>query len=67
MTRETTWRTSSFSAPNNDCVELAHSPTGTSIRDTKNRAGGTLRFGPAAFVTLLGIVKEQPPGQQTTT
>jgi hypothetical protein len=58
MTTQLTWRTSSFSAPNNDCVELAHGATETNVRDTKHREGGTLRFQPTTFAFFLDAVKD---------
>ncbi|HEX3782409.1 MAG TPA: DUF397 domain-containing protein [Pseudonocardiaceae bacterium] len=51
------WRTSSHSGQNNNCVELAVHSGGAGIRDTKNRAGGTLAFGPAAWSVFLTSTK----------
>jgi hypothetical protein len=41
---ELTWRTSSYSGGNGDCVEVASSSTEVLVRDTKDRPGGTLTF-----------------------
>ncbi|MCL2581188.1 MAG: DUF397 domain-containing protein [Streptosporangiales bacterium] len=53
-----TWRTSSYSGPNGgNCVEAASGGETVLIRDTADRAGAVLAFGPAAwraFVTGLG-------------
>jgi hypothetical protein len=38
------WRTSSYSAGNGDCVEVAPQPAEVFVRDTKDRAGGMLSF-----------------------
>jgi hypothetical protein len=53
------WRKSSFSSSNPDCVELAITPDETRVRDTKQRAGGTLRFPSAAFAAFLEGLKTQ--------
>ncbi|WP_204456131.1 DUF397 domain-containing protein [Actinokineospora baliensis] len=39
-----TWRKSSFSVENGQCVELAALTDGLAIRDSKNPTGGALRF-----------------------
>jgi hypothetical protein len=39
------WRTSSYTAGNGACVEVASKPDEVLIRDTKDRAGGTLSVG----------------------
>ncbi|MCU1684347.1 MAG: hypothetical protein JWQ81_5086 [Amycolatopsis sp.] len=58
MTESTTaWRKSSYSGPENNCVELAQTSTGTVIRDTKDRDGGTIAVPVSAFAALLTAVK----------
>ncbi|MGM1064475.1 DUF397 domain-containing protein, partial [Saccharothrix sp. Mg75] len=47
------WRKSSRSSSNPNCVELAITPDETRVRDTKLPTGGTLRFRPGAFATFL--------------
>ncbi|WP_460068603.1 DUF397 domain-containing protein [Streptomyces sp. YKOK-I1] len=49
------WRKSSYSGEGdgNACVEIATTPTHTSVRDTKAPAGGTLTFPAEAFGTFL--------------
>lgn len=37
-----TWRKSTFSGGNSDCVEVAHSSTVVGIRDSKSPTTGTL-------------------------
>ncbi|WP_018685678.1 DUF397 domain-containing protein [Actinokineospora enzanensis] len=51
------WRVSSFSAPNNDCVEIGHTREQTLVRDTKNRAGGRLILDGRTFTTFVRSVK----------
>ncbi|ASO21946.1 hypothetical protein FHR81_005591 [Actinoalloteichus hoggarensis] len=50
------WRTSTYTGEGN-CVEVAQDATAVGIRDTKNRDGGTLVVGRAAFAGLLGAIK----------
>lgn len=60
MSDESTWRKSSRSGAGggtNECVELAIATHQTSIRDTKNRDGGTLTLRSAAFAAFLTSVK----------
>lgn len=49
------WATSSYSDSNDptDCVEVAATPTTIHIRDTKNRPGPCLTFGPRAWAGFL--------------
>lgn len=52
-----TWRKSSRSGSDAQCVELAVTEQVTGVRDTKNRDGGTLEFGAKAFAAFLADVK----------
>ena len=53
-TETLSWRTSSFSGANNECVEVADLDDGARlVRDTKNRAGGTLHIGADAWAAFL--------------
>jgi Domain of unknown function (DUF397) len=52
-----TWRKSSRSVSDAQCVELAVGEQVTGVRDTKNRDGGTLVFGVRAFTAFLADVK----------
>ena len=53
---EPTWRKSSFSGSQANCVELAASGR-VLVRDTKNYSGPVLRFTPAAWRTFAAQVK----------
>lgn len=52
-----TWRTSSYSGSNGgQCVEVATSGR-VLVRDTKDRAGAVLAFGPSAWREFAARVK----------
>jgi uncharacterized protein DUF397 len=52
------WRTSTYSGgDNNNCVELDVHTAQTDVRDSKNRAGGTVRLAPAAWSAFLVAVR----------
>jgi hypothetical protein len=54
----TRWRKSSrTSASGADCVEIALVGDGAAVRDTKNRAGGTLLFDSTGWESFLGAAK----------
>ena len=40
-----TWRRSSFSEPENNCIELTPTAAEVLIRDSKNTSGPTIRVG----------------------
>jgi hypothetical protein len=51
------WRTSSYSTGDGgQCVEVA-SGDGVTVRDTKNRAGGTLAFTADAWAAFTASLK----------
>ena len=56
MMTERTWRTSSFSGSQANCVEVAAADR-VLVRDTKNKSGAVLRFTPAAWRQFAAQVK----------
>ncbi len=45
----TTWRKSSYSGSQADCVEVGNADQAVKIRDTKDRVGVVLSFEPGAW------------------
>ncbi|MDG4765576.1 DUF397 domain-containing protein [Solwaraspora sp. WMMD406] len=57
-TSEPRWRKSTRSTGTGNCVEVADNlPDRVLIRDTKDRDGGTLSFGPAAWSAFVTHAK----------
>lgn len=52
-----TWRTSSHSGSNADCVEVAAVAHGTAVRDSKAPRAARLDFGRTAWTALLARVR----------
>jgi hypothetical protein len=53
------WRKSTYSGGNGgECVEVADAPDFVSVRDTANRAGGTLEFSAAVWQAFTGELKQ---------
>ena len=53
---ERTWRTSSFSGSEANCVEVAAADR-VLVRDTRNKSGAVLRFTPAAWRRFAAQLK----------
>lgn len=51
------WRTSSYSAEQGNCVEVAPTAAAWAVRDTKDRDGGTLEITPSAWRALLHEIR----------
>ena len=48
-----TWRKSTFSGANSDCVEVAHAASVVGVRDSKSPDAGTLTVPAAAWTAFL--------------
>ncbi len=53
------WRKSSYSGPDTDCVEALLDQV-VRVRDTKDRPGGTLDIHPDTWAALLQELKSEP-------
>jgi hypothetical protein len=54
-----TWRKSSYSGSNGgNCVEVGGSDPAVVVRDTKDRAGAALAFGPRAWRQFAAAIKD---------
>lgn len=51
------FRTSSYSSASDNCVEIADSPTGTAVRDTKYRELSTLFFNASEWQAFVGTAR----------
>lgn len=56
--RDISWKKSSYSAANGDCVEVAHLANGyIGVRDSKGTSELTFNFTPAEWRAFVGQVK----------
>jgi uncharacterized protein DUF397 len=56
------WKKSSYSAANGDCVEVSHLVNGhIGVRDSKDVSMPALGFTPAGWQTFVGEVKRDQP------
>lgn len=53
MTMDLSWRTSSYSGTQENCVEVAFATETVGFRDSKNTTGPALFFSRSAFATFL--------------
>lgn len=54
----TTWRKSSYSGGNgSNCVEVGGTERAVAVRDTKDRGGAALTFGPDAWRRFAATIK----------
>jgi Domain of unknown function (DUF397) len=55
------WRTSTYSGSNGGgCIEAADHDRGVLVRDTQDRGGPVLEFGPAAWRQFTDQIKARP-------
>jgi hypothetical protein len=55
----TTWRKSTYSGGNgSNCVEVGGSGPAVTVRDTKDRGGAALAFGPDAWRRFAATIKD---------
>lgn len=54
---EKTWRKSSYTAPDNNCVELAVSEAETAVRDSKDRDTGSFVVSASGWSAFLADTK----------
>ncbi|MGW3467105.1 DUF397 domain-containing protein [Saccharopolyspora sp. NPDC000995] len=52
------WFKSSYTSNAAACVEVAMTPDLVGVRDTKDRDGGTLLFGPRQWATFVASIKK---------
>jgi hypothetical protein len=58
MTRRLTWRKSSHSGAQGNCVEVANLDGGCAVRDTKNTGGPVLVFTSTQWREFIGRTKQ---------
>lgn len=55
---DVTWRKSTRSGANGNCVEVVQLDDGVAVRDSKNPTGPALLFTPAEWDAFIGGVKD---------
>ncbi|MFD0404545.1 DUF397 domain-containing protein [Kitasatospora sp. NPDC127116] len=59
MSAEADWFKSSYSSDDGgECIEVAPSPSTVHVRDSKDKAGPTLAFSPAAWSAFVAFAAE---------
>lgn len=51
------WRKSSHSAPDGQCIEIADTPEGIDLRDSKDPSGAVLTFARPDWTEFIGAIK----------
>jgi hypothetical protein len=54
-----TWRTSSYSGENGNCVEVALNTAPVQVRDTKDRDGGTHTFSRSTWQAFTRHLRDE--------
>ncbi|MEU3015867.1 DUF397 domain-containing protein [Nocardiopsis sp. NPDC007018] len=54
-----TFRKSSYSSTNRDCVEVADLPGASAVRDTQNRDAGHLTFASQEWAAMLSTARTE--------
>ena len=63
--QDISWKKSSYSAANGDCVEVAHLISGhIAVRDSKDVSRPALGFTPVGWRTFVGEIKRDFPGRR---
>jgi hypothetical protein len=57
VSKTLSFRKSSYSGNDSNCVEVAFSPTGASIRDSKHPDNGCLQLGMDSFYAFVSAIK----------
>ncbi|MGK5640310.1 DUF397 domain-containing protein [Streptomyces sp. URMC 126] len=58
MTADQTWRKSTYSQPAGECVEVAHRPHTTHVRDSKLGSGPQLAFPAPTWANFIAHIPE---------
>ena len=61
MTTDPTWRTSSYSGGQGNCIEVGDHGSRVLVRDTQDRTGPVLQFTPGAWSRFADRLKAQRP------
>jgi hypothetical protein len=61
MTTDPTWRTSSYSGGQGNCIEVGNHGSRVLVRDTQDRTGSVLQFTPGAWRRFADRLKAQRP------
>jgi hypothetical protein len=57
MANEPAWRVATYTGSSGDCVEVGDTPPAILVRDSKDRAGGTLAFTAATWQSFTNSLR----------